>query len=66
MPNLFLTNYEDKVYPFLTVWEAFNSKEYYYYPEFIKAGRKPTVFDDLISFVTDIIRQIYNIIRGWS
>jgi hypothetical protein len=54
--------YESRTYPYVYVWNAFNSMEYYEYPEFIKGGRKPTVFEDMIAYLYGYLKTIYNII----
>jgi hypothetical protein len=54
--------YESRAYPYSYVWNAFNSIEYYEHPEFIKSGRRPTIFEDMAAYLYGFLKTVYNII----
>jgi hypothetical protein len=56
--------YESRAYPYSYVWNAFNSIEYYEYPDFIKSGRRPTIFEDMAAYLYGFLKTVYNIIIG--
>ena len=59
-----LSYYENKGYPFTSVYRAFNSQENYLYPDFIGKDnkQKPIIFRDLIAYLTEFLRDAYQYI----
>ena len=56
-----LSYYENKGYPFVSIYRAFNSQENYLYPDFIGKDKKqrPIIFQDLIAYLTEFLREVY-------
>lgn len=54
-----LSYYENKGYPFTSVYRAFNSQENYLYPDFVGKEKKPIIFQDLIAYLYEFLRDVY-------
>ena len=59
-----LSYYEDKGYPYISVYRAFNSQENYLYPDFAGKDKrqKPIIFQDLVAYLTEFLRDVYQYI----
>jgi len=57
-----LSYYETKGYPYVSVYRAFNSQENYLYPDFVGKEKKPIIFQDLIAYLYEFLRDVYQYI----
>lgn len=60
--NMPLSYYEGRTYPFVSVWNAFNSQEYYDQPDFVKGGRRATIFEDMYAYLTGWLKGLLSIL----